>query len=143
METYIDLNNIQPTIQFLVHPHKINANFNEIFPVQAKPNQSQNRTDSGISNDGDCLSPTTDDTETDTKMKRKPRTIFTHSQVKTLQAYFEQTPYLGVEQRDNLAEYLGLTPSQVKIWFQNKRSKLKKIIQRENVRMRQSLDFQN
>ena len=39
---------------------------------------------------------------------------------------FEANRYLTEERRKNLAEELGLNENQIKIWFQNKRAKIKK-----------------
>lgn len=62
------------------------------------------------------------------KMPRKPRTIFTSQQLRELNRAFERTHYLSLPERAELAHALGLTQTQIKIWFQNKRSKFKKII---------------
>ena len=62
------------------------------------------------------------------KLARKPRTIFTSHQLRELNRAFERTHYLSLPERAELAHALGLTQTQIKIWFQNKRSKFKKII---------------
>jgi len=62
------------------------------------------------------------------KLPRKPRTIFTSQQLRELNRAFERTHYLSLPERAELAHALGLTQTQIKIWFQNKRSKFKKII---------------
>lgn len=62
------------------------------------------------------------------KLTRKPRTIFTSHQLRELNRAFERTHYLSLPERAELAHALGLTQTQIKIWFQNKRSKFKKII---------------
>nr|ABC86114.1 ANTP homeobox protein [Trichoplax adhaerens] len=60
------------------------------------------------------------------KKNRKPRTIFTSAQLNELNNRFRLSHYLGLPERADLAASLGLTQTQVKIWFQNRRSKLKK-----------------
>ncbi|XP_020503834.1 homeobox protein Dlx4b [Labrus bergylta] len=59
---------------------------------------------------------------------RKPRTIYSSLQLQALHQRFQQTQYLALPERAELAAKLGLTQTQVKIWFQNKRSKYKKIM---------------
>ncbi|WKY00017.1 hypothetical protein Q1695_014696 [Nippostrongylus brasiliensis] len=60
------------------------------------------------------------------KKVRKPRTIYSSQQLQTLQKRFTKTQYLALPDRASLAAELGLTQTQVKIWFQNRRSKQKK-----------------
>ncbi|KAM5135710.1 homeobox protein DLX-4 [Mantella aurantiaca] len=62
------------------------------------------------------------------KKIRKPRTIYSSLQLQALNQRFQQTQYLALPERAELAAQLGLTQTQVKIWFQNKRSKYKKIV---------------
>ncbi|XP_007482455.2 homeobox protein DLX-4 isoform X1 [Monodelphis domestica] len=62
------------------------------------------------------------------KKLRKPRTIYSSLQLQHLNQRFQHTQYLALPERAQLAAQLGLTQTQVKIWFQNKRSKYKKIM---------------
>lgn len=57
---------------------------------------------------------------------RRARTAFTYEQLVALENKFKSTRYLSVCERLNLALSLGLTETQVKIWFQNRRTKWKK-----------------
>ncbi|KAF6778191.1 hypothetical protein AHF37_02121 [Paragonimus kellicotti] len=57
---------------------------------------------------------------------RRARTAFTYEQLVTLENKFKTTRYLSVCERLNLALALNLTETQVKIWFQNRRTKWKK-----------------
>jgi homeobox protein engrailed len=57
---------------------------------------------------------------------KRPRTAFTTGQLARLKDEFDRSKYLTGERRQFLADELGLNESQIKIWYQNKRAKIKK-----------------
>ena len=57
---------------------------------------------------------------------KRPRTAFSGPQLERLRREFAANRYLTEDRRINLAKELGLAESQLKIWFQNKRAKIKK-----------------
>ncbi|KAM9795562.1 empty spiracles homeobox 3 [Neosynchiropus ocellatus] len=64
-----------------------------------------------------------------TSLSRKPkriRTTFSPSQLVQLEQAFEQTHYVVGSARRHLANGLCLTETQVKVWFQNRRTKHKR-----------------
>ncbi|VDO03706.1 unnamed protein product [Rodentolepis nana] len=65
-------------------------------------------------------------TSNTSRKARRARTAFTYEQLVTLENKFQSTRYLSVYERLNLALALNLTETQVKIWFQNRRTKWKK-----------------
>ncbi|VDK45367.1 unnamed protein product [Anisakis simplex] len=58
--------------------------------------------------------------------KKKARTTFSGRQIFELEKQFELKKYLSSSERSELAKLLNVTETQVKIWFQNRRTKWKK-----------------
>ncbi len=81
--------------------------------------------------------PTTSDSDEDdnsslnksstTTTTRRKRTAFTNEQLIELEAEFQQKKYLSLMERSQIAETLNLNEMQVKIWWQNRRAKWKRI----------------
>ncbi|XP_043268363.1 homeotic protein empty spiracles-like [Venturia canescens] len=71
---------------------------------------------------------------------RKPkriRTAFSPSQLLKLEHAFEKNHYVVGAERKQLAQALSLTETQVKVWFQNRRTKHKRMQQEEEAKAQQ------
>ncbi|KAM9842849.1 NK2 transcription factor related, locus 9 [Aulostomus maculatus] len=89
-----------------------------------------------ISSDESSLEASPDSTKPDdssvdsepekSKKNKKRRVLFSKAQTLELERRFRQQRYLSGPEREQLARILSLTPTQVKIWFQNHRYKMKR-----------------
>eukprot|EP00111_Clytia_hemisphaerica_P022682 TCONS_00066748-protein len=65
--------------------------------------------------------------DTSNRYSKRRRTIFTSSQLERLEYEFQQQQYIVGQERRFLARQLGLNEIQVKVWFQNRRIKWRKL----------------
>ncbi|XP_065106074.1 barH-like homeobox 1a [Paramisgurnus dabryanus] len=72
------------------------------------------------------ISSSRDSSSSRLKKPRKARTAFTDHQLGQLERSFERQKYLSVQDRMELAASLNLTDTQVKTWYQNRRTKWKR-----------------
>ncbi|XP_013176328.1 PREDICTED: homeobox protein MSH-B [Papilio xuthus] len=97
-----------------------------------KASDSSEQVDVESSTAGDCLdftdvkSPDYQQPGPSSSRGKRARTAFSAQQIKSLEAEFEKNRYLSVAARGRLARQLRLTETQIKIWFQNRRTKWKR-----------------
>ncbi|XP_076658049.1 uncharacterized protein LOC143362093 [Halictus rubicundus] len=98
----------------LSHVHQLN----QVAPTYQEP---------PVTEDGNVVTSSKTELRKSVKRtKRKPRVLFSQTQVYELEQRFKQQRYLSAPERELLAQTLKLTSTQVKIWFQNRRYKNKR-----------------
>ena len=88
-----------------------------------------------VNENPDNIDPDDVDDEDKPRSRRKPRVLFSQAQVYELERRFKQQRYLSAPEREHLAQILKLTSQQVKIWFQNRRYKMKRQQQDKNLEL--------
>ncbi|XP_072023593.1 thyroid transcription factor 1-like isoform X2 [Amphiura filiformis] len=78
-----------------------------------------------------------------TAQRRKRRVLFSQAQVYELERRFKQQKYLSAPEREHLASLINLSPTQVKIWFQNHRYKMKRQAKEKNMTENNNLCHQS
>ncbi|KAM0838756.1 hypothetical protein ACQ4PT_060766 [Festuca glaucescens] len=75
------------------------------------------------------------------KRKRKPYGRHTPDQIQELQAFFQECSHPDDKQRAALGRKLGLRPTQIKFWFQNRRTQMKReVLLHENEQLQMEND---
>lgn len=120
-----------------------NNNHHDVSPLAMYERHSQNndRNDSETMDDIDGMDGADDELDLEDDVcqqqsgglggsgggkKRKRRVLFSKHQTFELERRFRQQRYLSAPEREHLASQIHLTPTQVKIWFQNHRYKTKR-----------------
>jgi homeobox protein engrailed len=94
--------------------------------ITSSLNNYDEEEDDSVSSDDENNNQDDDDDDNDSLCSKRARTAFTSAQLNRLKLEFERCKYLTGEKRQYLANELNLNESQIKIWFQNKRAKIKK-----------------
>lgn len=124
------------------YPHSVDSvtkqptNGQDVSPMAMYDRQSQSDHDR---NESELMEDELDDIDGDDDLgdelcerpggmqkKRKRRVLFSKHQTFELERRFRQQRYLSAPEREHLASQIHLTPTQVKIWFQNHRYKTKR-----------------
>ncbi|KAF5399474.1 hypothetical protein PHET_06995 [Paragonimus heterotremus] len=75
-------------------------------------------------------------------VERKPRQAYSTRQLERLEKEFSNDKYLNLNKRVELSNELNLTETQIKTWFQNRRTKWKKQMAANNYSTNRPIKFQ-
>ncbi|XP_055791804.1 homeobox protein vex1-like [Salvelinus fontinalis] len=79
---------------------------------------------------GRSLTPTTPpDGSSSPPTGRRPRTAYTAEQINSLERAFKRNAYLGTRDKVELCKKLNLSDKQIRNWFQNRRMRMKRMVQ--------------
>ncbi|XP_002163770.1 NK1 transcription factor-related protein 1 [Hydra vulgaris] len=128
-------NNTQTTINcfswkiFESHLSNLDAKENEFTDTLQtdKPSDNPENEKKISQNDWSKKNPSCKNRRMPRSADRRMRTSFTFEQLNELENKFNDSQYLTSHERLNLALNLGLSETKIKVWFQNRRTKLKKI----------------
>ncbi|KAF7233481.1 hypothetical protein EG68_04982 [Paragonimus skrjabini miyazakii] len=99
-------------------------------PCGLQPSEASSQTSASASDNGTGLSTGTEQLGTGAGAKRRgPRTTIKAKQLETLKAAFAATPKPTRHVRETLAQETGLSMRVIQVWFQNRRSKERRMKQ--------------
>ena len=116
------------------HYHKTLAAANNFNPQSSSSSSTNNTTTTTITTNNEQIKSYAQFANNYAMQRRKRRILFSQAQVNELEKRFNKSRYLSAPDREMLANGLNLSPTQVKIWFQNHRYKTKKAI-KERIRL--------
>ncbi|XP_054916589.1 homeobox protein pnx [Poeciliopsis prolifica] len=107
------------SVEDILDPTKFTRKFNSAGEKSAEENHNPNEEDGNTQRRREPPPPL--------EVKgRRIRTAFTPEQLRLLECSFRRSRYLSVLERHSIAAALRLSETQVKIWFQNRRTKWRK-----------------
>ncbi len=121
--------NNSPLDQFMMNSMGQSNHLNEDYSIKESDSISDDLEERGHNQSEDGDDDGDDDSESGdqrSKKARKARTAFTDNQLNSLEKSFERQKYLSVQDRMELAARLNLSDTQVKTWYQNRRTKWKR-----------------
>lgn len=139
--SYTAIGNYPASPHLVDSSNKLQQNPHDISPLALYDRQSQGDHDRNESENMDDVDDIDGDDELGDELcgqqsngtntggmqkKRKRRVLFSKHQTFELERRFRQQRYLSAPEREHLASQIHLTPTQVKIWFQNHRYKTKR-----------------
>ncbi len=98
------------------------------YPIPSRQNNTQSRGSPGPIRNQNSPHITIQDMEAEraTRRARRPRTTFTKNQADGLEQAFAENKYPDVYRREELSSQLELKEEIIRVWFKNRRAKLKK-----------------
>ncbi|XP_071011161.1 paired mesoderm homeobox protein 2-like [Oncorhynchus clarkii lewisi] len=79
--------------------------------------------------DGTFTSPSLSPISLSLPTGRRPRTAYKEEQINSLETAFKRNAYLGTQDKAELCKRLNLTDKQIRNWFQNRRMRMKRMVQ--------------
>nr|XP_046223974.1 ventrally expressed dharma/bozozok antagonist [Oncorhynchus gorbuscha] len=79
--------------------------------------------------DGTFTSPSLSPISLSLPTGRRPRTAYKAEQINSLETAFKRNAYLGTQDKAELCKRLNVTDKQIRNWFQNRRMRMKRMVQ--------------